>query len=320
MRFSPLSRPVVTGFCLSLATAFLSSSPLHAISVDGTLDSGYGAALSVQNNATGFGDDTTQHTDGTSDGSELDSVSAIIQSGMLYVFLAGNVESNYNPVDLFIDTGNGLGQNTLAANTQSTVSPMNGLKFDTGFAPYFYFTANGGGTGSSGPTFYVDAATLPLGGGGLDQYLGNTNAFTTTGSGKLSGGSATGTNGDDGISFAVNNNNVGGVGGLGNTGASTSGAGVTTGLEYAIPLTLLGSPTGSIRIAAFINGNGQSYLSNQVIGPLPAGTGNLANPATVDFSAIAGNQFVTVVPEPGSVALLCAGAAVLGGWTYRRRQ
>ncbi len=94
-----------------------------------------------------------------------------------------------------------------------------------------------------------------------------------------------------GIRIAINNSNTAGV--SGGTGAS-SGAGVGTGVEIAIPLSQLGNPTGAIRVAGFINGGGHDYLSNQVIGSLPDGFGNLADPRNVDFSSYDGDQFVVV--------------------------
>src|SRR5262245_65937630 len=46
---------------------------------------------------------------------------------------------------------------------------------------------------------------------------------------------------------------------IGNPGA------VTTGVEFAIPLTAIGSPAAAnIRFCAFINGGGHTFLSNQV--------------------------------------------------------
>ncbi len=94
----------------------------------------------------------------------------------------------------------------------------------------------------------------------------------------------------NGITIGLNNSNTGGV-----TGGDASQAGsVTTGIEIRIPFSQIGNPAGDIRIAGFINGGGHDYLSNQVIGGLPAGTGNLAEPRLVDFNTLAGNQYVTV--------------------------
>ena len=41
---------------------------------------------------------------------------------------------------------------------------------------------------------------------------------------------------------------------------------VTTGLEFSIPLSQIGNPTGNIKLTAFVNGGGHNYSSNQVFG------------------------------------------------------
>jgi hypothetical protein len=50
--------------------------------------------------------------------------------------------------------------------------------------------------------------------------------------------------------------------------------------------------TSPIRIAGFINNGGHTFLSNQVLGGLPDGTGNLGSPQGVNFANIPGNQYV----------------------------
>lgn len=108
----------------------------------------------------------------------------------------------------------------------------------------------------------------------------------------------------NGVRVAINNSNAVGVDG--SNGGASSGAGVTTGVEIAIPLAQLGNPTGAIRVCAFNSGGGYDYLSNQVTGGLPAGQGNLggngsggyvggATPlAGINFNTFAGDQFVSV--------------------------
>jgi hypothetical protein len=95
------------------------------------------------------------------------------------------------------------------------------------------------------------------------------------------------------VTATVNNSNL-----LGVTDASTAGASsVTTGLEFSIRLDEAGwDGVSPIKIVAFINGQNHDFMSNQVLGGLPAAQGNLADPRVVDFSAIAGNQFITVNP------------------------
>ena len=54
----------------------------------------------------------------------------------LNVFLAGNVESNFNKLDVFIDSGAG-GQNVVGSTQTTTGNFTNtGLRFDAGFADY----------------------------------------------------------------------------------------------------------------------------------------------------------------------------------------
>jgi len=132
-----------------------------------------------------------------------------------------------------------------------------------------------------------------------------------------------------GLQLAIDNSNTAGVAGSGgfpwdNTGDPQN---VTTGVEFSIPLTAIGSPAGTdIKITAFVNGTGHDFLSNQV-----AGTGildgNIGAAGLADFSDdlifFPGNQFVTLaaplsglsagtVPEPSSLALICLGALACG--------
>ena len=97
--------------------------------VDGTLDSIYGAAKFIQNNYTGFGNNN-QTTGTTANGSEIDAVYAVIYNNgtpadtsddVLFVFVAGNLETNFNKLDLFFDTGV-AGQNRLLSTNPTTDS------------------------------------------------------------------------------------------------------------------------------------------------------------------------------------------------------
>ena len=66
---------------------------------------------------------------------------------------------------------------------------------------------------------------------------------------------------------------------MGGTGAANAAnaLAVTTGLEFSIALVDIGSPGlgDTIKIAAMYNNGDHNFLSNQVLGGLPAGTGNL---------------------------------------------
>jgi len=97
---------------------------------------------------------------------------------------------------------------------------------------------------------------------------------------------------------------------------------VTTGIEFSIPLSEIGSPSGTdIRITAFVNNGAHDYLSNQFSGDGSLQE-NIGPPGFADLSDGAffpGNQYVSLtvplpavaaatVPEPSSLALVCLGA------------
>ena len=77
---------------------------------------------------------------------------------------------------------------------------------------------------------------------------------------------------------------------------AAGGEGATTGIELAIPLAAIGNPTGCVRVCALLVSYWGAGISNQVLGPLPAGTCEVTAPASVDFSAVAGEQFFAVCP------------------------
>ena len=65
-------------------------------------------------------------------------------------------------------------------------------------------------------------------------------------------------------------------------------AGVTTGIEYRIPLANLGSPNGPIKVLAVLANQGHSAFTNQVLPPIPGpGAAALGNSRAVNFAAIA---------------------------------
>jgi hypothetical protein len=302
------SKTVVTAV---LAAAVAPTAGVWAASpaVDGSLDASfYGAAKAVQAVQTQFGDSTSgSQTDTT--GSELDAAYARIANGNLYVFFAGNLENNFNKLEIFVDAGR-AGQNTIrrdnadvnfnalarmgenldGTNISATDKIGKGLTFDAGFNSNYYMTVNGGGSGA-GYAVYSDFATTPA---------DPTNAATPS-TGMFVGGSTPDNNrvinGASGIKIAIDNSNTGGVAaGTQPPAGSEFPAGVTTGVEVAIPLSLLGNPTSPLKVTALVNGGGHDFLSNQVLGPvIPAPDfGNLGEPRTTDFSTISGDQFFTV--------------------------
>jgi hypothetical protein len=271
---------LATGLLLAFAGSAL------AATVDGTLEGAYGAPLATQATQTQFGDASISLID-YANGSELDAAYGYISGGVLYLFLAGNLESNFNKLELFLDTKAG-GQNQMRADNPNVdfngLNRLAGLKFDAAFSPDYYIGWSGGYDGS-GYRLFANYAELLTTGGGVGNYLGSNTAAT---SGPLSGG----TN-PDGIEITINNSNAGGVGG----GCASPALFplVGTGAEYAIPLSALGSPTsGCIKVLAAVNGSGHDYFSNQFAAPLPAGTCNLGDPSFVDLSQIAGDQYFQI--------------------------
>jgi len=272
--------------------------------VNGVYDGDYGSAAAVQQNATGFGDNSDP-TPLYANGSELDAAYGTVSGGRLYIFLAGNLESNFNKLDVFIATGAPGGHNQLVTipNNQGNFNAMAGMTFDAGFNATNWISMTGG---NANPDIFIDYANLLTG-------AANFSGQTTPGNGTLVGG-----NGGPTIEATWNNSNITGVT---SSTAPNDAAAVLTGMEFSIALSDIGYTGGNILVSAFINGQNHDYASNQWLGGLPAGTGNLGgngsgvftgNLAGVNLNNFAGNQFfVVAVPEPASIGMLGL-CAVLG--------
>lgn len=297
---------------LCLAIIGLMAAPASAVLLDGsTVGDGY-SLRSVQTVETQFGDNM----------SELNAGYAQISGGTLWLTLTGNIENNFNKLNIFIDTGAG-GQNVLQNDANNGGNnPENdgwaqkyaGFTFDSGFdANYMLITRRGAGK------FDFDFATI---GGGLGAFESTFDIFT---------GSETGANasvGPSGIGVAYDNSNVAGV--LGGTAAAdpVAAAAVTTGLELAIPLAAIGNPNpADILISAQVNGSDHDYMSNQSLGGFAAPQGNLGGDGAgnwtgsvggLDLNQFSGAQYFAVIPEPTSLALV--GLAMAGMLVTTRRR
>ena len=273
------------------AVAMIASGSASAVTVDGQLDAGYGAAISAQTTQTSFVDANPVFSPNPvlyADGSELDGAYGTIADGVLHLLLVGNMGfccptmyTHQEEFDVFIDSGAG-GQHSLRADNANVgwwggLNALAGLTFDAGFEADYWL--------ASTLNMNCAYAELPAGGGGAGYGLG----FNTSGApGTLSGG----TN-PYGILAAVDNSNGAGI----TAGcAASNGAGVTTGVEWAIPLAAIGNPSGCIKVSVFAANAESHALGNQTLGPLPPGTCALGAPAGVDFSALAGDQYFTVCP------------------------
>lgn len=227
--------------------------------------------VATQDNATGLGDNV----------SELDQMFARGRPSALLVGLTGNLATDGTALALFFDAAAG-GQNVL--NTGNVGSPpggvaeLDGLQFDTGFAPDHMLWIN-----TAGGTIYVDQFTLPATGDPVKTYRGQ--GTVGSGSGLLNGG----TN-PNGLQVAMNNTNTAGVTDVSAAGAATA----TTGFELWIPWADIGLPSSGdqvVGVAAFlVQSNGE--VSNQWLPGLGGGYGNLG--LTPNLTTIPGQQFASI--------------------------
>ena len=304
---------------------------VDAQTLDGSrVGDGYGGPLAVQQVETQFGDNA----------SELNAAYGVAQEGgMLRLILTGQVENNFNKLNIFIDSVAG-GQNTIGADTSN--GGVNPNTFNDGlFANY-----SGVGTGGAGngPGFTFDSgfeADYVLiarnGNAGGDRFDLN---FLSVGNNSVAsealdifGGSLTGSNANvnlQGIGVGYNNTNGAGVGGGTGAADQAAAAAVETGLELWIPLSAIGDPGlgDTILISAHINGSNHDFLSNQSLGAFEAPQANLGGDgggtfnddvSLIDLNQFGGDQFfaITVIPEPSTFVVLAL--AGLGVATRRRR-
>lgn len=299
------------------AAAAFATPAFAAPTVDGSKDAAYGTAVAVQSINTEFGNANPNG------GSELNAAYSHVEGGVLYLLITGNLENNFNKLNIFIDSQAG-GENVLTAASPTGNNPSNdgwankhaGFTFDTGFTADYMLIARNGNFG--GAKFDLDFSSVG-------------SAATVVTAGNVFGGSTQGSNPSalsNGIGVGFNNTNILGV--VGGTGAANQAAAlaVTTGLELAIPLSAIGNPAllSEIKISAMVNNGDHNYLSNQFLGGLAAGTGNLGGNGSGGFTGtvsginlnnFAGNQFFTVViPEPAALSLLAMPALAL----IRRRK
>jgi len=249
------------------------------------------ALLATQDTPTQFGDSTgTQQSLG---GSELNQLFGSLDGNTLNLSITGNLEANFNKLWIFFDAVDG-GENPLAGDNADggfgEINAMSGLSFDPGFTAdhALRFEVGGGFLGVR----YADL---------IDNVGGD--IFTAGGDGDLPLTNV----GSNGVLLGWDNSNAVGV-----TGADASGAATaTTGWEFAIDMaTFFGQTPSSVGVTALISSSDGTFLSNQVL-PGVNGAGNLGDPSDDTIG------FVTIVPEPASLALVALGGVVALG---RRRK
>ncbi|MGQ0628353.1 MAG: EF-hand domain-containing protein [Phycisphaerales bacterium] len=229
------SHPATNPRLLNLATEFMGDQFLLVTPtaaqvdpvIDGLLDNpltnpntAYGPVRITQSTGTDFGDAThgelVRRTGAGSDGSELDNIRVSRRSATstLHIFIGGNLEANFNKLEIFIDSNPLEGQNRLLSNNPAGLTNMSddgsgiGLTFDTGFSPDYWLSITGGNTALEGDPennqVFVDYATLPAVGGGTGFFCGGT---TYGSNGVLSGGDLDA----PAIRATINNTNIEGV-------------------------------------------------------------------------------------------------------------
>jgi hypothetical protein len=255
----------------------------------------YPAALWINgDNPTSFGDNQDPTID-CANGSEMDGIFATIEDDAfgdptLYIIFTGNLETNFNKLDVFIDTIPGVGQNRLpdtnpdidygALLRMGDEGTGNGLTFDYGFTANMYFTCTVGNCDPTPAEVYANFANLDLQTG---YYLGT----TIPGDGFLTGG-----DNPFGIMCTVDNTNIDGVTDL--EADPIKAAAVDTGFEISIPLFAMDDPTDDLQVCVFINGGGHDFISSQISNGGPHGVNHLGEPRTFNMAGLFGFQYVTV--------------------------
>ena len=124
---------------IALLISLLSTSASMAQPVvDGTKDADYGGARAVQTIQTGFGNNQSEWNAGY----------ATVSATDLFLMLTGNLEDNFNKLEIFIDSVDS-GTTNVYSNPQNNdgTAIMDGMTFDTGFTPDYHIIARHGAVG-----------------------------------------------------------------------------------------------------------------------------------------------------------------------------
>jgi len=165
------TRYLLSAFAVTMLAGVVHAQPV----MNGTADPAfYGAPLSIQNTKTNFGDNTSPDLVATADGgSEINQVFGVIANGRLYVTITGNLEPNFNKMEVYIDSGPG-GVNEIIGSalpagvdafccggfgtTDGALQRQDFLKFDTDFTANHYLTFSNGGENVADRGFWAISA------------------------------------------------------------------------------------------------------------------------------------------------------------------
>lgn len=273
-------------------------------------------------------------------GSELNNVRSYIDTdnNKLYVFIAGNIQNNYNKFVMFFDVQAG-GQNVLLNNNVDIsfngLNGMSDITFDTGFEPDYWINVNNGVDGGSGDLLnFTDAAVLRTNGANIDPIFGVITDYGSFFGGEVSMTEIMDFSGpqvdiQDGalaslfanyaprlleidpfspvgglLQVSIDNSNVAGV--TGDAASSAAAMAVNSGVEICIDLDEIGwDGSQDILMGGWIANDSFSFISNQVLGGLPDGSENVGERDSdgdgtndLDFNTIAGDQFINLSAEP----------------------
>ncbi len=178
--------------------------PALAITLDGSRDAAYPAPQFVQTNQTQFGDGTAGLADCPGGGSEIANLSVTFGNADLgdgaqnyvFIFVGGNLECNFNRLNLIIDNGSGTGQPTIGGCLPGAdgLSRHIGMTFDAPFRANYYLSfRNGGGPAS----IFADFARIDGSGSGGFVGGGLTGGTSIAGSATACPPSETASNGSE---------------------------------------------------------------------------------------------------------------------------
>ena len=302
---------MIRRYFFALMSILVASTCYSQVTIDGTVDATY-TRLATQTCQTGFGDNL----------SEWNALYYNYDNGRLNVIATGNIEANFNKLEIFFDSIAG-GENQLDGTPDYDFSfdgnfwissNLNGLTFDSGFEADFHLYMRAG-EGRMDVDF-VDRA------GGTNAMVNNNSGSSDYGgqigdmtAGSVDPGSLGGNSAGDAlassIQYAHDNSNNAGVGGSQGTAADPAAAeAVTTGFEFSIDVNDLGidpAVGGVVKICLCQNNGDHNYLANQVLGGLPGTQMNLGGDGAggfigdlsgVNFNDFAGDQFVCVTIPP----------------------